>query len=678
MYNPTFESIYSIVPSVPALLLILIPAILMTVSIVREKELGSIINFYVTPTGRLEYLIGKQLPYVAIGMINFFILVALAVVVFGVPIKGSFLVLTLCTLLYVIVTTGVGMVTSTFTSTQVAAVFVTAILTIQPTIQFAGLLQPVSTLEGGARVIGTIWPTTYYMHSSVGAYTKGLGLDLMMRDLVVSRVLHPGPAGHQHVRAEEAGHVAMGSLRTSSGSGLKELRSLLSDVVLVALRRLRFTWTIYSQATGTSNEVNNASIAFADEDNSTLSKELLNAFYPPRFQQPERSRTDEVEDAMDGGRFMFVVTIPPRFEQDLRAGRHPDIQVSIDATAMQQAGIGAGYIKNIINERIATFLSRTDIDEAPKPVNLVVRKMFNPNGVSAWFTSIVAHHQSADAADDRADRRRGHPRARARHARAPAGDAADRVRDRDGESLGERPGDPHRDGAVAVPRRPDGARRAVRGSMPLWFAGVVLYLFFATALGMFLGTISRSMAQFALLIVLVVVVLQLLSGGSTPVESQPRWLQTAHVLPADAALRQLLAGDHLPRRRIRSGMAELRDGGRDRAGVLRLQRGAVPQVDRGDEVARAWTIPQTSHSQARIPFSDEREVLDLVGSSIMNLWDVVNNLTRLQPTTSRRYRVTIFGSARIPKDHWSTRLWPTWPKNSLDSGVTSSLGEDPG
>jgi ribosome-dependent ATPase len=185
MYNPTFESIYSIVPSVPALLLILIPAILMTVSIVREKELGSIINFYVTPTGRLEYLMGKQLPYVAIGMINYFILVGLALIVFNVAIKGSFLVLTACTLVYLMVTTGVGMVTSTFTKTQVAAVFITAILTIQPTVQFAGLLQPVSTLEGGARFIGTIWPTTYYMHSSLGAYTKGLRPGLMLHDIVV-------------------------------------------------------------------------------------------------------------------------------------------------------------------------------------------------------------------------------------------------------------------------------------------------------------------------------------------------------------------------------------------------------------------------------------------------------------------------------------------------------------
>jgi len=184
MYNPTFESIYSIVPSVPALLLVLIPAILMAVSVVREKELGSIINFYVTPTGRLEYLLGKQLPYIVIGMMNYFILVAMALVVFGVPIKGSFLMLTLCTLLYITATTGIGLVTSTFTSSQVAAVFVTAILTILPTTQFSGLLQPVSTLQGQARLIGSIWPTSYYMHSSVGAYTKGLGPDLMMQDII--------------------------------------------------------------------------------------------------------------------------------------------------------------------------------------------------------------------------------------------------------------------------------------------------------------------------------------------------------------------------------------------------------------------------------------------------------------------------------------------------------------
>ncbi len=184
MYNPTFESVYSIVPSIPALLLVLIPAILMAVSIVREKELGSMINFYVTPTGKLEYLLGKQLPYIAIAMLNFFILAAMALVIFGVPVKGSFLLLTFTTLLYVTATTGIGMLISSFTTSQVAAVFVTAILTITPTIQFSGLLQPVSTLMGKARLIGSIWPTTYYMHSSVGAYTKGLSPGLMVQDIV--------------------------------------------------------------------------------------------------------------------------------------------------------------------------------------------------------------------------------------------------------------------------------------------------------------------------------------------------------------------------------------------------------------------------------------------------------------------------------------------------------------
>jgi ribosome-dependent ATPase len=183
MYNPSFESIYSIVPSVPALLLLLIPAILMTVSIVREKELGSMINFYVTPTGKFEYLLGKQLPYIAIGMINFFILAILTFIVFRVPVKGNLPVLILCTLLYVTATTGIGMVTSTFTKSQVAAVFATAILTIVPTIQFSGLLQPVSTLEGNAKIVGSVWPATYYMHSSLGAYTKGLSAGLMMGDL---------------------------------------------------------------------------------------------------------------------------------------------------------------------------------------------------------------------------------------------------------------------------------------------------------------------------------------------------------------------------------------------------------------------------------------------------------------------------------------------------------------
>ncbi|SIO60448.1 ribosome-dependent ATPase [Singulisphaera sp. GP187] len=190
-YNPTFESIYAMVPSVPPILLILIPAVLMAVSVVREKELGSIINFYVTPTSRLEFLIGKQLPYIAIGMINFTILTIMAIFVFGVPIKGSGLTLVLCALAYVTATTGIGLLVSTFTSSQVAAVFVTAIVTILPTTQFSGLLQPVSTLQGGARVVGTFWPTTYYMRASVGAFTKGLGVEQLGRDALLIAAFIP-------------------------------------------------------------------------------------------------------------------------------------------------------------------------------------------------------------------------------------------------------------------------------------------------------------------------------------------------------------------------------------------------------------------------------------------------------------------------------------------------------
>lgn len=183
-YNPTFESINAMVPSVPAILLVLIPAILMAASVVKEKELGSITNFYVTPTSRLEFLLGKQLPYIAIGMTNFVLLTLLAIFLFNVPLKGSGLMLAFCALAYVTATTGIGLLVSSFTRSQVAAVFVTTVVTILPSISLSGLMQPVSTLEGGARWMGTFWPTTYYMHASVGAFTKGLTASQLMPDFL--------------------------------------------------------------------------------------------------------------------------------------------------------------------------------------------------------------------------------------------------------------------------------------------------------------------------------------------------------------------------------------------------------------------------------------------------------------------------------------------------------------
>src|SRR4051812_37069135 len=149
----------------------------------------------------------------------------------------------------------------------------------------------------------------------------------------------------------------------------------MSDLVMVGFVVYAFTLAIYIQATGTSSEVNNASIAFVDEDGSPLSKELFNAFYPPRFKTPVELDPETAQAEMDRGQLMFVVAIPPSFEQDLRAGRNPSLQVNIDATAMQQAGIGAGYIRNIINDRISSFLRRAEVSPQ-KPVELVVRKLF--------------------------------------------------------------------------------------------------------------------------------------------------------------------------------------------------------------------------------------------------------------------------------------------------------------
>lgn len=175
-YNQDFKSVYAIVPSVIALLLIFIPAILMALGVVREKELGSITNLYVTPVTRLEFLIGKQLPYIVLGFLNFLLLVALAVFLFGVGVKGSFPALCVGALLYVTATTALGLFISSFTQTQIAALFGTAIATMVPAVLFSGMMQPVSALDGGGAVISRIFPSTYFTDISVGVFTKGLTL----------------------------------------------------------------------------------------------------------------------------------------------------------------------------------------------------------------------------------------------------------------------------------------------------------------------------------------------------------------------------------------------------------------------------------------------------------------------------------------------------------------------
>jgi len=174
-YNQDFKSINAMVPAVIPLLLLMIPAMLTALGVVREKELGSITNLYATPVTRLEFLLGKQLPYVGISMINYFSLVLLAVFIFDVPLKGSLFALTSGALLYVIATTGMGLFMSSFTRTQIAAMFGTMIATILPAVGYSGLTDPVSSLEGGGAVIGNAYPTTYFLLISRGTFTKALG-----------------------------------------------------------------------------------------------------------------------------------------------------------------------------------------------------------------------------------------------------------------------------------------------------------------------------------------------------------------------------------------------------------------------------------------------------------------------------------------------------------------------
>jgi ABC-2 type transport system permease protein len=306
--------------------------------------------------------------------------------------------------------------------------------------------------------------------------------------------------------------------------GTKELRSLRSDKVLVLFVIYAFSLAIITQARGTSSEVYNASIGFIDEDQSTLSKKLIHAFYPPQFQRPVEIAPSEADEAMDSGRFMFIVAIPPRYELNLRSGRQTEVQVNIDATAMLQASIGASYIRNILATETAEFLSRSNA-KFTYPAQLVVRKAFNPNGDTSWFNSIVAIINQVTMLTTILT-------------------GAALIREREHGTIEHLLVMPLTSLEIALAKVWSNAlvilvavmaslvfvvrsvlHVPIAGSPGLFLFGVILYLFFATALGVFLGTIARTMAQFALLIILILIVLQLLSGGTTPVESQPLWLQ---------------------------------------------------------------------------------------------------------------------------------------------------------
>jgi ribosome-dependent ATPase len=188
-YNQAFQSVYAIVPGTIMLLLLFMPAIMTALGVVREKELGSIVNFYVTPTTKLEFLLGKQLPYVGVALVNFVTLMALAVWLFHVPVKGSVAALVLGAVIYVFSSTAFGLMVSNFVRTQIAAIFATAIVTTIPAIQYSGYLLPVSSMSADAQAIGRAFASTYFLHLSLGTFTKALEFPSLTLDLAALVVI---------------------------------------------------------------------------------------------------------------------------------------------------------------------------------------------------------------------------------------------------------------------------------------------------------------------------------------------------------------------------------------------------------------------------------------------------------------------------------------------------------
>ena len=188
-YNQAFLSVNAMVPSVFMLMLCLIPAIMSAIAVVREKETGSIANFRSTPITKFEYLLGKLIPYIGVAMVNFIFLFIMAIFLFGVPLKGPFLTLLIATVIYVVSTTGFGQLISSFTRTQVAAVFATAILSIVPAVNFSGLFAPVSSLSGGAKIIGLSFPSAWYQPVTVGVFAKALGMAELWRNVAAIAII---------------------------------------------------------------------------------------------------------------------------------------------------------------------------------------------------------------------------------------------------------------------------------------------------------------------------------------------------------------------------------------------------------------------------------------------------------------------------------------------------------
>jgi len=307
--------------------------------------------------------------------------------------------------------------------------------------------------------------------------------------------------------------------------GTKELRSFFRDWVLVALVIYTFSLAVIAQAQSNSQELHNASIAYVDEDQSELSRRIIRAFLPPFFQTPRPIGERDIVPLMNAGRYTFVLDIPPNFERYVLGGRDPAIQVNVDTTAMVQAGLGSDYAAQIIMNEITDFLTHAE-GLPPSPVNINVRVMFNPNVTTSWFTSVMGIINNITMLGI-----------------ILAGAAI--VREREHGTM---------DHLLVMPLTPFEIAMSkvwanglvitvasglclylvvrtllgvtIIGSIPLFMCGVMVYLFFAAAIGIFLGTIARTMPQLGLLFMLVFLPMNMLSGSNTPLESMPPWLAT--------------------------------------------------------------------------------------------------------------------------------------------------------
>ncbi|MDO1580485.1 ABC transporter permease [Rhizobium oryzicola] len=316
----------------------------------------------------------------------------------------------------------------------------------------------------------------------------------------------------------------MDRLRNIFWLGIKELQALAKETILIIFIIWSFGFSIYSQATGLGENINNAAIAIVDEDHSVLSRNIGSLFYPPYFKRAEEIGPGDIDARMDRGDFTFVLVIPPQFEQDIRTGRTTSIQLNVDATAVQQATVGAGYIQNMVEGEVARYAERFN---QPRGLTqgLVLRRAFNPNGKESWFRAIVALGDQLSLL-------------------TIVLTGAALLREREHGTLEHLMVMPLTAFEIALSKVWSNGlvifvsfvlsltfvvqgilQVPVAGSRILLLGGTSLYLFAAAAIGIFLGTIARTMAQFALLMLLTVLPMMILSGGMTPVESQPDWLQ---------------------------------------------------------------------------------------------------------------------------------------------------------